>query len=115
MFPQDQIDELVSVYPEAQQAQEGGAIFVLLPALELPEGVEPRRVDALLCPTSRDGYPSQLYYAERPRNTPPQFKNVRNAHILGRTWHACSWRVRPGLRLMQLVRAHLDALKRSSS
>ena len=113
-FPQDQIDELVEVYPKAKQALEGGTAFFLLPELELPEAVAPRRVDALFCPTPRDGYPSRLYYAAPIQNPPSQFRNVRTSHVLGRTWYACSWRVRSGLRLVQAVRAHLDALKRSA-
>lgn len=103
----------MALVPEAQVAREGGATFLLLPALPLPEGIQPRAADALLCPTPRDGYPSRLYYAVQPQHAPPQFRNVRATHILGRTWYACSWRVRSGLRLAQLVRAHLDALKQT--
>lgn len=111
----DEVAELVAVYPDARVASEGGQEFVLIPGLELPEGVAPVRVDALLCPTPRDGYPSRLFYGTRPQNAPAQFRNVRASHVLGRTWHACSWRVRTGLRLVQLVRAHLDALKRPAA
>ena len=112
-LPTDQDDELVSLYPDAQVASEGGTEFVLLPGLDLPEGVTPTRVDALFCPTARDGYPSRLYYAVAPQNTPPQFRNINASHVMGRPWYACSWRVRTGLRLAQAIRAHLDALKRS--
>ena len=110
-FAPDEVAELVAVYPEARVASEGGQEFVLIPELELPEGVAPSRVDALLCPTPRDGYPSRLFYSARPQNAPPQFRNVQASHVLGRTWYACSWRVRTGLRLVQLVRSHLDSLK----
>ena len=31
--------------------------------------------------------------------------------ILGRAWYAASWRTREGLRLAQMVSAHLDAVR----
>lgn len=111
-FPEDQIRELKDLYGDVRHASEGGFEFFMLPKLPLPEGCSPPRVDALLCPMPRDGYPSRLFYAERPsgKSTPNWNGQVR---FLERNWHAFSWRINdPGpLRLAQVVQAHLRGLR----
>lgn len=108
-FPEDEVRELSRLFPGTQQSDEGGAAYFLLPQLLLPTGRSPERVDALLCPKGRDGYPSRLFFAEVIAS--PTGRNWNGVRILERNWYAVSWRVREGLRLAQMVRAHLDALR----
>ena len=57
-FPEDQIAEVKQLCPDVQLHEEAGCAYLLLPGLNLPDGCSPASMDALLCPTSRDGYPS---------------------------------------------------------
>ena len=110
-IPQDQIEELLRFYPNAQQATEAGITYFLLPELEMPNGCTPARVDALLCPTPRDGYTSRLFFAHKVEGGIRRNWHVQGtARILDRNWSAISWKTDPNLRLVQKVRAHLDAL-----
>lgn len=105
-LPDDQVRELARLFPGVQQADEGGVTFFLIPQLSLPAGCTPERVDALLCPTARDGYPSRLFLSEQVRS-----RSWSTARILERNWYTVSWRIREGLRPAQMVLAHLDAFK----
>jgi len=58
-FPEDQIAEVKQLCPDVQLHEEAGCAYLLLPGLNLPDGCSPASMDALLCPTSRDGYPSR--------------------------------------------------------
>ncbi len=109
-FPQDQLDELHQLASNVQQHQEGGFTYLLLLNLALPVGCVPDHVDALLCPMSRDGYPSRLFFAQR--ITISANRNWGEWHILGRNWSAISLHFEePNLRLAQLVAVHLRALR----
>jgi hypothetical protein len=110
-FPDDQIKELVSQYPGVEQAEEGGIVYFRFPSLELPAGCDPERVDALLCPTARDGYASRLYLAQKVTGGPSQNWNATGVRVLERNWQGVSWRTKEGLRLAQMVRVHLDAFR----
>jgi hypothetical protein len=108
--PLDQVEELARLYPGTTTANEGGITYYLIPALELPAACTPRTVDALLCPTERDGYQSRLYYSALVTGGPQQNWHVNGQRYLDRSWYAFSWRTRPGLRLVQMVLAHLTGL-----
>lgn len=108
-LPEDQLSELRLIYPLVAVAEEGGTPFVLLPQLELPDGATPSPIDALLCPTKRDGYASRLFFAERVRSPRNRNWNASGVVILNRRWYAHSWRVRANLRLAQMVGEHLAA------
>lgn len=114
-LPSDQLAELRRAYPGAQLTEEGGTEFVFLPQLELPDTVTPERTDALLCPSPRDGYSSRLYLADRPTGGVANERNwhVTGLRIIGRPWHAASWQTPNGLRLVQMIAAHLDMLQPS--
>jgi hypothetical protein len=107
----EQEAELVRHYPGAGAASDGGVTYYLLPNLELPQGCSPARLDALLCPTNRDGYESRLFYSSLVSGCPDRNWNGRDQRILERNWYAFSWRTRAGLRLSQMVQAHLHGLK----
>lgn len=116
MFPEDQIEELRGLCSKLSIAQEGNLHYILLEELILPEGTNPTKVDALLCPFSTaDGYPSRLFFAVKIES--PQYDglnwNSTGVRILERNWNAYSWKInRPGLRLAQLVGGHLSAKKK---
>ena len=114
-FPRDQLDELKHGCLAVASCQEAGVTYLLLERLELPAGCSPRQVDALLCPTARDGYTSRLFFAEQVQSAFARNWNF-NGRICERTWHAFSWQIadaRP-MRLAQLVRIHLDGFRRAS-
>jgi|SRR5215213_572825 len=110
-FPDDQIQELKAMFGSVGQGVEAGVTYFLLPGLTLPEGCTPSSTDALLCPTPRDGYNSRLFFADRIQSRHSLNWNAVGVRILEHNWNAFSWQVnRPGLRLAQLVSAHLGAL-----
>lgn len=110
-IPEDQTAELGQQYPGVQSAVEGGVTYFLLPQLELPPGCQPTPVNALLCPSPRDGYTSRLFFAEHVQGGPARNWNTNGERILESTWYAFSWQTRAGLRLCQMVLVHLEGLK----
>lgn len=113
-FPRDQLLELKRLYPGIQRCDEGSFTFFLLPDVTLPEGCSPGRVDLLLCPMLRDGYPSRLFIAER-ISTPASLNWNGTCRILERNWHAFSWMAdqndQNDLRLAQMVALHMRGLR----
>jgi hypothetical protein len=109
--PQEQIEELKSIFPGVLRCDEGGLSFFLIPSLELPEGADPARTDVLLCPMQRDGYESRLFFAEKTRSAKRNVNWNSTFRILERNWHAFSWRTKPNLRLAQMVAEHLRAFR----
>jgi hypothetical protein len=110
-FADDQVRELARLYAGVQQAVEIEVTYFLIRDLELPAGCIPATVDSLLCPTLRDGYQSRLFFATQVSGGPARNWNATGVRILERNWYAVSWKTREGLRLAQMVSAHLDALR----
>jgi hypothetical protein len=111
-FADDELQELTALFPGVQRAEEAGTTFFLIPRLVVPTGAGPSMTaDALLCPTDRDGYPSRLYLSKAIVGGRGSNLNANNVRILERNWFALSWRVRTGLRLAQMIAAHLDAFR----
>jgi hypothetical protein len=108
-FPADQVEELKKAFAGLTWASEGPHAYILLPQLQLGAHCTPRVTDALLCPTSREGYATRMFYANVIEGAP--VTNWSKHHILGRDWHAFSWQgVAASLRLMQMVLAHARPL-----
>ena len=108
----DELRELLRQYPELAEGTEAGVTYYLIPGLRLPKGCTPDRVDALLCPTSRDGYPSRLFLEKIVTSRTSHNWNASNVRILERNWFAVSWMLKtPNLRLAQLLAAHLEAFR----
>jgi hypothetical protein len=106
----EQIDELRPLCESISRADEGGFTYLELRKLRLPEPCQPALVDALLCPMEREGYSSRLFFAERVGS--PQQRNWNaSPRVLERNWHAFSWRTPKGMRLAQMVAAHLKGLR----
>lgn len=106
----DEVEELKRLWPGVRIGAEGGYTYYLLPDVALPDGCEPAKTTLLLCPTSRDGYPSRLFFADRVGSRATLNWNGQS-RILERNWHAYSYTIREdNLRLAQMVLAHLKAL-----
>jgi len=111
-FSQDEILELSALcFGGVVYFEERGIIFFVLPNLPVPPGCTPESVDALLCPTERDGYPSRLFFSERVTSRVARNWNALSIRIGERLWHAFSWKIPLGLRPAQMIAAHLEALR----
>ncbi len=110
-YSAQELAALRAVCPGVMSAEEAGAVIFVLPQLNLPPGCTPARVDALLYPSERDGYPSRLYFAQQVASS--QERNWNGIwHVLERDWHAFSWTVKAqNLSLVQLLLEHLEGLK----
>lgn len=112
MYPADQIDELKELCPGLCHFEEAGTGYLVLPAMEMPPGCQPAKVNMLLCPGGRDGYTSRLFFSEKIQTAKQLNWNALNFRIGERIWHGYSWRTPGGnLRLAQMVITHLSALQ----
>lgn len=112
-FATNEIDELKQCFDGLSACAEGGISFLLIPSLSLPAGCDPAVVDALLCPSQRDGYSSRLFLstkvAHRGRG---QNWNSNDVMICGRRWWAVSWKAQESRkRLSAILAAHLEAFR----
>jgi hypothetical protein len=108
-FDEKQIAELKKITPNLSYAQEGGYDYILIENLHLPDGCQPQIVDALLCPTPRDGYQSRLFFSVQITGQARNWNG--NIRVLERNWFAISWQVPPGLRLYEILLVHLRSLR----
>lgn len=107
-YPQEQIGELKRYCATLRAFLESGITFFLLEKIRLPVGCTPSVCDALLCPVSRDGYPSRLYLSELINGPYTRNWNKTDARIGERNWVAFSWMVNLSEpTLAQLLLAHL--------
>jgi hypothetical protein len=110
-FPEEEINELKSMFPGVCHAQEGPYDYFLIPGLKLPPNCAPDTVDVLLCPNQREGYNSRLYFAEVVQSGKSMNWNAQGVWIMNRAWYAFSWQLQPAeRRLSQMVAAHLRGL-----
>ena len=109
-FSEEEVAELKRLCPDVSVVDEAGCSYLLLPGLNLPDGCTPTRTDAILCPVSRDGYASRLFFAEKVQAKAACNWNATAVRIAERNWHAYSWKTSENLRLAQMVAAHLRAL-----
>lgn len=111
-FPKDQIDELKELCEELAAGEEGGVTYLLLRGARMPAGCSPAVMDALLCPSHKDGYDTRLFYSAKPTLGAGLNWNAQ-VRILDRQWCAYSWKVPNGLtlRLAQMFIAHVRALR----
>jgi hypothetical protein len=103
-------DKKVTVHEEA------GFTYVYLSKLKLPDGCDPAQCDALLCPMSREGYNSRLFFESpikpvKKLNTQDLNWNTKGIRILEKNWDAYSWKTPEGLTLVQMIALHLKALR----
>lgn len=111
MIAPDHFAELRALSPNARQATEAGIDFVFMPGLQLPARCNPPSVDCLLCLGTRDGYESRLFFSQIVSSPQGRNWNGQNVRILERNWFAYSWRVPGGMRPIETLIAHLQALR----
>ncbi len=108
-YPKEQIDELKQYCAKLSKLEEGGIAYFYLEGLRLPPGCEPAVCDGLLCPVSRDNYPSRLFLSVRVKSPYERNWNVTNARIGEKNWFAFSWKdEKPGATLAQILLTHLN-------
>ncbi len=101
-----ELEELKLICPGAAEIPEGNITYVLLPDLQVPNY---GRVDGLLCPQDRDGYPTRLFLAVQ---IPGKGANWSQHRILDRSWWSCSFKdVWSSMRLAEILAAHLGGLR----
>lgn len=110
-FDETQIAELKRITPNLSTAQEGGYSFILIEGLRLPDGCNPQVINALLCPQMREGYQSRLFFDQQITGCPQRNWNG-NIRVLEKNWYAISWQTPSGLKLNEMLIAHLKALQR---
>jgi hypothetical protein len=103
----EQLEELCTICPSAEEKAESGVQYVFLPQLRVP-GLG--AVDALLRPgPGPDGYTTRLFLAAA---VPNKGTNWTQHRILDRTWHCWSWNNVPAnARLAQILANHLKPLR----
>lgn len=111
MVTQEHMNELIALCPTARTNTEAGIDYVFLPGLRLPVGCNPPVMDCLLCMGARDGYENRLFFAAIVASPTARNWNTQNARILERNWFAYSWRVPGGLRPIEVLIAHLQAMR----
>ena len=109
-YPPIEIEKLKQIAPCLSFAEEGGLSYILIEDLKLPDGCQPRVVNALLCPSPRDGYESRLFFSDKIASNVDRNWNG-NLRILENNWYAISWKTQSGLGLAEMLLVHLDALR----
>jgi hypothetical protein len=110
-FPTEQIEELEKHYEGVRRIEEGGLTYFYIPALILPDGCEPKVVEAMLCPVQRDGYTSRLFLSEIVKTPFARNWNANGVRIVERQWYAFSYNDIRGMTLLQMLAAHLRGMK----
>jgi hypothetical protein len=108
---EDDLRELDHLCSGAKEYTEFGLNYVLLPQLRLPSGCTPAVLDALLCLSPRDGYPTRLYFAQQVASKNGLNWNAQNVAILQRSWFAYSWNYVASGRPIEVLAQHLKALQ----
>ncbi len=109
---ENQVQEILTLFPGAKLYSEGGFNFIFIPEIELPTGCIPDKVEALLCYQKRDGYESRLFFSRMIAGGPRRNWNAHNVRILGKNWFAISWRTNPGLTILQMLFTHINAFQK---
>jgi hypothetical protein len=111
MLGEGDLRELEQLCIGSKEFAEFDRNYILLPQLRLPEGCTPAVVDALLCLSARDGYPTRLFYAQQITSGKPLNWNAQNVPILQRNWFAYSWNYVESGRPIEILAQHLKALQ----
>ena len=85
---ESEIEQLRDICPGAQAMTEGGLAFAFLPKLKFISRGATVELDALLAPQGHSGYETRLFLEQQL----PVGAAWYTQQILGRTWHAISWR-----------------------
>lgn len=87
---------------------EPGGPLVYLPGLRVLSAGKTHVVDALLCPRTRDGYMTRLFFSA----PLPVARNWTAYSILARSWQAISWQgIQADQPWLDILVCHLEAVK----
>jgi hypothetical protein len=111
MATEIELHELDQICDGAREYTEFGLNYVLLPQLRLPDGSTPAVLDALLCLSFRDSYPTRLFFAQQVTSKNGLNWNAQNVAILQRSWFAYSWNHVASGRPIEVVAQHMKALR----
>lgn len=111
MISEEHINELRALCAGAAAHSEAGIDYAFLPGLQLPPGCNPPVMDCLLCLGQRDGYENRLFFPIVVSSPVARNWNTQNVRILERNWFAYSWRVPGGLRPIEVLIEHFQALR----
>src|SRR5258708_3894593 len=111
MGSEGELRELSQLCNEPKEFTEFDQNYILLPQLRLPDGCTPAVVDALLCLSARDGYPTRLFYSQQIGCKNALNWNAQNVPILQRNWFAYSWKDVASGRPIGVLAQHLKALQ----
>ncbi|HEX8584228.1 MAG TPA: hypothetical protein VF680_07450 [Allosphingosinicella sp.] len=84
-----EIEQLERICPGTRLMTEGGLAFAFLPELKFRSRGATLQMDALLAPQGHSGYETRLFFDQQ---LPDISAAWYQQQILGRTWHALSWR-----------------------
>ena len=107
-IPEEDLEELRDICPDATIMSEGGYTYVYLPRLRLGQHDIILVREGLLCPQARDGYATRLFLSEP---VPGKGNNWTRHQILDKTWHTWSWNHVPAGRPAQVLAQHMAALR----
>ena len=103
-----QVTRLRDLCPGAELWTEAGAPLVYLPDLKIASGGTVRTVDGLLCPRSRDGYDTRMFFSERL----PVDRNWSSHAVMARNWSAVSWSgIAADQPWLDILAGHLETVK----
>lgn len=106
---EEQVNDFLLIFPRAKQYTEGGFQYLFIQDVELPLGCSPEKVNVLLCPQLRDGYPSRMFLSQVVTGCPDRNWNCQNVRILDNNWFAISWMTSPDLTIKEMYYTHLNA------
>lgn len=111
MATEIELRELDQLCGGAKEYAEFGLNYILLAQLRLPSGCTPAVLDALLCLSPRDNYPTRLFLAQQVTSKTGLNWNSPNVAILQRSWFAYSWNHVASGRPIEVLAQHLKALQ----
>jgi hypothetical protein len=110
LYPEEDIEKLkTELLSEIRQFEESGYTYIYIRGLKMPPGCTPSQTDALLCPQSREGYTSRLFFMEIIQS-PKSLNWNGQEFILGQQWHAFSYNNIQNMPLLDMVMNHLRGL-----
>lgn len=101
----EELDEIRKICPGAREMEEAGVRYIHLPQLTLPEGRNPRAMEALLCLQAHSGYVTRLFLS---KIVDGKGQNWTTHRVLDKEWHTPSWKdVSADLRPAEILAEHL--------
>lgn len=109
MNPDEEVDRIRAIYPDAVPLGEGGITLVHLPGLVIATRDGPVTRDALLCPYEHSGYKTRLFLDAI---VPGPLANWTEHTLITRKWFTWSWNnIMPDQAWTSILANHLAAFR----